>query len=110
MVMFILIRNSLLMSMIFSIVFISIINDSFHLAREKLNDNPEIFTFMLKKFLRWTGLKQPTELGIQEERDKRMHSKYLNPIDTLPIRVVQLSKAIDRIFKSEKPKTDSNRK
>jgi hypothetical protein len=78
-------------------MFLSIINDSFHLARQNVNDDPEIFTFMFKKFLRWTGLKQPTELEIQEERDKRMRSQYLHTIDALPIKINQLSEAIDRI-------------
>jgi hypothetical protein len=38
-------------------MFLSIINDSFHLAGQNLNDEPEIFSFMLKKCLRCTGLK-----------------------------------------------------
>jgi hypothetical protein len=36
-------------------MFLSIINDSFQLARQNANDDPEIFSFMVKKFLRWTG-------------------------------------------------------
>jgi hypothetical protein len=36
-------------------MFITIINDNFRLARQKANDDPEIFSFMFKKFLRWTG-------------------------------------------------------
>jgi hypothetical protein len=36
-------------------MFLSIINDSFRLARKNINDDPEIFSFMLKKFLCWTG-------------------------------------------------------
>src|SRR5271156_4970553 len=78
-------------------MFLSIINDSFHLARQNINDDPEIFKYMFKKFLRWTGLKKPTELEIQEERDKQMRSQYLHTIDALPIRFNQLSEAIDRV-------------
>jgi hypothetical protein len=78
-------------------MFISIINDSYHLAREHVNDNSEIFSFMFKKFLRWIGLQKPNELEIQEERDKQMRSEYLHPTDTLPIRINQLSEAIDRV-------------
>jgi uncharacterized protein YneF (UPF0154 family) len=78
-------------------MFISIINDSYHLAQQHVNDNPEIFSFMLKKFLRWTGLKKPNELEIQEERDKQMRSQYLDPCDALPIKINQLSEAIDRV-------------
>ena len=38
-------------------MFISIINDSFRRARENMNnDNQEIFSFMLNKFQRWTGM------------------------------------------------------
>jgi hypothetical protein len=38
-------------------MFLSIINDSFHLARQNTNDDQEIVSFMFKKFLRWTGKK-----------------------------------------------------
>ena len=38
-------------------IFISIINDSFHLARQTVGDDPEIYSFMLRRFLRWTGSK-----------------------------------------------------
>jgi hypothetical protein len=38
-------------------MFLSIINDSFKLARKNLNDDQQIFSFMFKKFLRWTGNK-----------------------------------------------------
>ncbi len=38
-------------------MFITIINDSFHHVRENVNDDhQEIFSFMLKPFLRWTGI------------------------------------------------------
>jgi hypothetical protein len=36
-------------------MFLSIINDSFQLALQNANDDPEMFSFMVKKFLRWTG-------------------------------------------------------
>ena len=36
-------------------MFLSIINDSFRLARQNAIDDPEIFSYMLKRFLRWTG-------------------------------------------------------
>jgi hypothetical protein len=38
-------------------VFLSIINDSFRRARENLNDNQDIISFMLRKFQRWIGMK-----------------------------------------------------
>ncbi len=34
-------------------MFISIINDSFHVARQNINNDSEIFNFMSKNFLRW---------------------------------------------------------
>ena len=37
-------------------MFLTIINDSFRHVREHVNDDEEIFSFMWKKFLRWTGL------------------------------------------------------
>ncbi len=36
-------------------MFLSIINESFRRARENVNDNQEIFSFMWNKFQRWTG-------------------------------------------------------
>ncbi len=36
-------------------MFITIIKEHFHRARAKANDDPEIFSFMFNKFLRWTG-------------------------------------------------------
>jgi hypothetical protein len=38
-------------------IFLSIINESFRLARQNQN-NDEIFSFILKKFLRWSDLKK----------------------------------------------------
>jgi hypothetical protein len=78
-------------------MFISIIDQSFHRARQTNNNNSQIFSFMFNKFMRWTGLKKPTALEIQEERDKQMRSKYLYPLDALPIKIDQLSEAISRV-------------
>jgi hypothetical protein len=36
-------------------MFLSIIDDSFRLARQNAKDDPEIFSYMFKKFLRWIG-------------------------------------------------------
>jgi hypothetical protein len=78
-------------------MFLSIIHDSFRLARRNGTDDQELFSLMLKKFLRWTGLKKPTVLEIQEERDKRMRSQYLDPTDALPLKIDQLFEAINRV-------------
>lgn len=37
-------------------MFISIINDSFHYAKENANQNQEIFSFMIRRFQKWTGM------------------------------------------------------
>jgi hypothetical protein len=60
-------------------------------------DDQQIFSFIFKKFLRWTGFKKPNELEIQEERDQRMRSEYLNSIDAFPHKIDQLLNAIDRV-------------
>jgi hypothetical protein len=52
---------------------------------------------MFKKFRRWTGLKRPSEFEIQEERDKRMRSQYLHPIDALQQKMDQLFETINRV-------------
>ena len=79
-------------------MFLSIINDSFRRAREeKNNDHEEIFSYMLKKFLRWSGLRKPTELEVAEERDIRMRSKYVHPIEHFPEKIDELFETLDRV-------------
>ena len=39
-------------------MFLTIINENFHRGREQLTEGEEIFSFMLKKFLRWSGKKR----------------------------------------------------
>jgi hypothetical protein len=78
-------------------MFLSIIHDSFRLVRRNGTDDQELFSLMFKKFLRWTGLKKPSVLEIQEERDKRMRSQYLHPTDALPLKMDQLLEAIHRV-------------
>lgn len=79
-------------------MFISIINDGFRRARQNLNDDhEEIFLFMLKKFLRWTGLKKASEEELYEERDVRMRSKYLDTIECLPEKIDQLLDALNQV-------------
>ncbi len=78
-------------------VFLSIINESFHRAREKKSNDQEMLSYIFKKFLRWTGLKKPTELELAEERDARMRSKYMDPIEYFPDKVDQLFETLDRV-------------
>jgi len=79
-------------------MFISIINDNFHRAKQNEENDEELFSFMLNKFLRWIGWKKLTELEIAEQRDVKMRSKYLNTIEYLPDKIEQLSDAIDRVY------------
>ncbi|CAF4053998.1 unnamed protein product, partial [Rotaria sordida] len=83
-------------------MFISIINDNFRRARENSCVDKEILSFMLTKFLRWTGLKKASELEIQEERDSQMRSQYFDPIETFPHRMDQLCEAINRLYINQK--------
>ncbi|CAF3735281.1 unnamed protein product, partial [Adineta steineri] len=79
-------------------MFLSIINDSFRHAKQNQKEDPIILSFMLKKFLRWTGLKKSTKSEIQEEKDSRMRSQYFHPIDNFPDRIDQLLEAFDKIY------------
>ncbi|CAF0859705.1 unnamed protein product [Rotaria sordida] len=83
-------------------MFLSIINDSFRRARENRSEDEKILSFMLAKFLRWTGLKKATESEIQGERDLQMRSQYFDPIENFPDRMDQLCEAINRLYISQK--------
>ncbi|CAF1154593.1 unnamed protein product [Adineta steineri] len=84
-------------------MFLSIINDSFrHAKDDNQKEDQLILSFMLKKFLRWTGLKKLNQLEIQEERDCRMRSQYFDPIENLPDRMDQLLVALNRIYIDQK--------
>jgi hypothetical protein len=78
-------------------MFLSIINESFHRTRQNQNNDQEIFSFMLKKFLRWSSLKKPNELEIAEERDIQICSRYFNAIEIFPDKVNQLYDALERV-------------
>ncbi|CAF4177979.1 unnamed protein product, partial [Rotaria sordida] len=77
-------------------MFLSIINDSFRRARENKFEDQEIFSFMLKKFLYWTGLKKLSRSEIQEERDSQMRSQYFDSIENFPDKIDQLLEAINK--------------
>ncbi|CAF1219212.1 unnamed protein product [Adineta steineri] len=79
-------------------MFLSIINDSFRHAKGNQEEDQIILSFMLKKFLRWTGLKKPSESEIQEEKDSRMRSQYFHPTDNFADRIDQLLEALDKIY------------
>ncbi|CAF1263903.1 unnamed protein product [Adineta steineri] len=83
-------------------MFFSIIIDSFHHAKDNQKEDQIMLSFMLKKFLRWTGLKRLNQEEIQEERDCRMRSQYVDPIENFPDKIDQLLEAIDRIYIDQK--------
>jgi hypothetical protein len=55
------------------------------------------FHLYLKNFFVGQVLKKPNELEIQQERDQRMRSEYLNSIDAFPRKIDQLLNTIDRV-------------
>ncbi|CAF0759134.1 unnamed protein product [Adineta steineri] len=83
-------------------MFFSIIIDSFHHAKDNQKEDQVMLSFMVKKFLRWIGLKKQTQSEIQEERDCRMRSQYFDPIENFPDRMDQLLEALNRIYINQK--------
>ncbi|CAF4003433.1 unnamed protein product [Adineta steineri] len=83
-------------------MFVSIISDSFRHAKDNQKEDQIIFSFMLKKFLRWSGLKKLNQEEIQEERDCRMHSQYFDPIENFPDKIDQLLEAFNKIYINQK--------
>ncbi|CAF0940715.1 unnamed protein product [Adineta steineri] len=83
-------------------MFVSIINDSFRHTKGYENEDQIILSFMLEKFLRWTGLKKQTQPETQDERDCRMRSQYVNPVEVFPQKIDQLLEAIDKIYTDQK--------
>ncbi|CAF3958264.1 unnamed protein product, partial [Adineta steineri] len=79
-------------------MFLSIISNGFHHAKENQKEDQIMLSFMLKKFLRWTGLKKLNQTEIQEERDCRMRSQYVDSIDIFSNRIDQLLEAFDKIY------------
>ncbi|CAF1417311.1 unnamed protein product, partial [Adineta steineri] len=83
-------------------MFLSIINDGFRHAKKNQKEDQIILSFMVKKFLRWTGLKRLNQEEIQEERDSRMRSQYFDPIENFSDRIDQLLEAVDKIYVDQK--------
>ena len=93
-------------------MFIAIINDSFRRARNDLQDDQQIFSFMFNKFQRWTGMinhllikkfirilgwKKASEEEIHEEYDALMRSEYFDPIECFSHRIDQLLDGLNRV-------------
>ncbi|CAF3897839.1 unnamed protein product [Rotaria sordida] len=82
-------------------MFLSIINDNFRLARENQNNDDEMFSFIVRKFLHWIGLKKVNELGIQDEQDIRIRLEYSNAIEILPEKIDRLLEVLDQMHISQ---------
>ncbi|CAF3684254.1 unnamed protein product [Adineta steineri] len=78
-------------------MFLTIINHSFRRARENINDNQEMFSYMLIKFQRWIGLKKVTK----EERYTFRRLEYFDPIEHFPDKIDQLLDAINRLYMTQ---------
>ncbi|CAF1057584.1 unnamed protein product [Adineta steineri] len=83
-------------------MFFSIIIDSFHHAKDNQKEDQIMLSFMVKKFLRWTGLKKLNHEEVQEERDCRMRSQYVSLIEIFSDRIDQLLEAVDKIYIDQK--------
>ncbi|CAF1124859.1 unnamed protein product [Adineta steineri] len=83
-------------------MFLSISNAGFHHAKDNQKEDQIMLSFMVKKFLRWTGLKRLNQEEIQEERDCRMRSQYFDPIENFPDRIDQLLEALNKIYVDQK--------
>ncbi|CAF1181508.1 unnamed protein product [Adineta steineri] len=83
-------------------MFVSIISNGFRHAKDNQKEDQIMLSFMLKKFLRWSGLKKLNQEEIQEERDCRMHSQYFDPIENFPDRMDEFLQALNKIYIDQK--------
>ncbi|UJR18466.1 hypothetical protein I4U23_005372, partial [Adineta vaga] len=86
-------------------MFLSIISDNFHFARQKVIRDPEVFSFMINKFLQWTGLRKRPQWEIHEEEDQKLRGEYLSSIDTLTLRINQLVNQINRMYSNHQTRS-----
>ena len=98
-------------------MFISIINNSFRTVRKRIrmnaNDDDQIFAFMWNRFLQRTGcsflfsrhsvvqfsagLKKASETDPHEVREKRIRSKYVDPVEQFPEKMDELLEALNLV-------------
>ncbi|UJR25703.1 hypothetical protein I4U23_007054 [Adineta vaga] len=84
-------------------MFLSIINRNFQRARENLvNDDQMIFSYMMKRFQRATGLLKLNEEEVQAERDALMRLDYHDPIERFPDKIDQLLETLNRLYMNQK--------
>ena len=98
-------------------MFISIINNSFRTVRKRIrmnaNEDDQIFAFMWNRFLQGTGcsflfshhslvhsstgLKKANETDPHEAREKRIRSKYVDPVEQFPEKMDELLEALNLV-------------
>ena len=98
-------------------MFISIINNSFRTVRKRIrmnaNEDDQIFAFMWNRFLQGTGcsflfsrhslvhsstgLKKASETDLNEAREKRIRSKYVDPVEQFPEKMDELLEALNLV-------------
>ncbi|CAF1690546.1 unnamed protein product [Adineta ricciae] len=84
-------------------MFLSIIIQTFQNCKQNQHSTDEvIFSFMIKKFFRYIGLNKTSQSEIQQDKDRRMRSLYINHIDTFQNKVDQLISAINKIYMDQK--------
>ena len=85
-------------------MFISIINGSFRTVRKRTqmhtNEDHRIFAFMWSRFLQRTGIRKADENDGHGERDRRLRSEYVDPVDGFPEKMDQLLEALNRVISS----------
>ena len=84
-------------------MFIMIIMKNFRQAKRNEKKNEEIYSFIWKRFLRWTGLKKPNKEEVYEEYDAMMRTQYCNSFVLLEKRVDELSQIVDRVCSISSP-------
>ena len=107
---------SLMIVFICMTMFISIINDSFTIVRNRAkynhNEDQEILSFMLRQFQQWIGtmnklnyyyyylilgLTKPNEIELINKRDEQMRAKYYEPIENFPNKIDQLFTELNHV-------------
>ncbi|CAF1642081.1 unnamed protein product, partial [Adineta ricciae] len=83
-------------------MFLSIINESFRKARENPVENCEIFPFIMRRFICWSGLKRLSMTTIYAQRDTQMRSQYCNPIESFSDKIDQMLVKIDKLYIDQK--------
>jgi hypothetical protein len=76
-------------------MFLTIINKNFRQAKQNHMKSEEIYSFIWKRFVRWTGLINKQEL--YEEYDAMMRTQYLDSFALLEKRVDELLQTLNQV-------------